>query len=42
MTRALFRDCAGLVNLDETRARDVVLDSLGGALAWFARRFPER
>ena len=42
MPHALFPDHGGDVNLDETRARHVVLDSLGGPLAWFARRFPER
>jgi hypothetical protein len=42
MNRALFPDRASAVNLDETRARHVDLDRLGGPLAWFARRFPER
>jgi hypothetical protein len=42
MNRALFLDCGGVVNLDEKRARHLDLDSLGGPLAWFARRFPER
>ena len=42
MNRALFPDRASAVNLDETCARQVVLDSVRGPLAWFARRFPER